>query len=288
MICLGYTSEEKQDCVRTYCEDHDIKKVYVLNPVRFRTNYSWQDLEYIDWPEIILYKFFYRLLSEIDETSLIVVDECLHTQNRNDLTYNCMRHFLNQAHHQVVFQHLPIIDNLDDFMILFDFDTRSRWKREKFQECFLNEADLHIHQVEVALTEIPVITDEKTHVLYARKKEALFAELGLKDPHTLPRNLHLIAGKAKLDNLFPDCHYIGRNKRFKLSNLCTYREASYPHSYTIFEWCHNVIDFSSFLCLSQQTEFDVLVSDLKVDRWYFERYQAWIGRLGDAYTAIQP
>ena len=71
--------------------------------------------------EIIQYKFYYRLLQEIGKDTLLVVNECLRMQNRYDLTYNCLRLFLQQTPHALVFQYLPIIDTIADFMVLFDF-----------------------------------------------------------------------------------------------------------------------------------------------------------------------
>ena len=289
MIALGYTADEKRAEVARYCASHGVRKAFVLSPLAFRTAFSpGVEVDYVDWPEIIQYTFFYRLLQEIGKDTLVVVDECLRTQDRNCLTYNCIRHFLNQAGHQLVFQYLPAIDTVDDFMTLFDFDTRSRWKREKFSPALLSECQIETRAARIELREVGVETDDKTRAAYAKEKRKLIDGIGLKDPHTIPRNLYLMSGKARRARVDAALQYVGRNNRFALDNMQTYKEDSYARApYTVFELPHNFIDFADFLSLSRQTALDVLVADLKVDRWYFDRYTAWAGRVRDAYAAIQ-
>jgi hypothetical protein len=110
---------------------HGIEKVFILTPANFSLACPFANHETIEWAVIIQYKFFYRLLQEINQRTLAVVNERLSTQNRYDLTYSCIRHFLTQSSHQIVFQHLPLIDSIEDFMVLLDSEARSRWKREQ-------------------------------------------------------------------------------------------------------------------------------------------------------------
>lgn len=297
MIYLGVPHQEKASIVNTYCQKHDIKKLVVFSPEKF----VWSPVaaeEVVKYSEIILYKFFYRLLQEIDKKTLVVVNECLRTQNRNDLTYNCLRHYLYQAGHQIIFQYLPVIDTIQDFLILVDFDTKSQWKRDP-REHIITHATVDVREVPVAFTAVMVPTPERLKRVYQKKKENLFTQIGSKDPHTLPRQLHLVAGKEKLsyilqsqEDLFrtrqPNGWYVGRNNRFKVETLQTYREKEFPQiPYTVFEFCHNFIDFSDFISLSQQHHFDVLVADLRVEHWYFNRHEEWGERIRDVYSAIR-
>ena len=57
----------------------------------------------IEYNEVIMYRTFYPLLEEIGPDHLLVVNEFMRTRNRNDLTYNCLRHYLNQCGHTMVF-----------------------------------------------------------------------------------------------------------------------------------------------------------------------------------------
>lgn len=287
MIHLGLLPVEKTGIIRDYCGTHEITKTVVLSPEKFSIDPGVAAAEVIDWPEIIMYRTFYRLLQEIDARTLVVVNECLRTQNRHDLTYNCIRHFLNQAGHVLVFQWLPLIDSIEDFMILFDFDTGSRWKRERFDEGLLGECQMAVTPQRPQLEAVLVTADAKTRAIYRQQKQRLFADLGNRDPHTLPRNLYLISGKAKLSHVQPFTWHVGRNTRLKLDQFQTYKEPAYPHSpYTVFELPHNFIDFADFLALAGQTAAPVLVADLPVDQWYFERYSQWTQRIEDAYANL--
>lgn len=285
MIYIGLTPEQKQTVIADYCQHRAVQHVVMLSPARFDFPISGES---IDWPEIIMYRTFYRLLQEIGSQSLVVVNECLRTQNRYDLTYNCIRHFLNQSEHQLIFQWLPLIDTLEDFMILFDFDTRSRWKRERFDVDFLSEISIQVTARQPALTTTHCPTDAKLRQAYQREKSKLIDGIGNKDPHTIPRNLYLMSGKARMQavDAFSGWH-IGRNNRFKMDRWQTYKESAYPNMpYTIFEFPHNFIDFADFLTLSQQTELPVLIADLPVDQWYFTRYQQWAQRIEDGYASL--
>jgi hypothetical protein len=284
MIFLGSSIEEKKQAIAKYCSEHGISKVKIFSPKKFDFEYEAEHIEYAD---IIRYIFFYRMIQEIDGDTLVVINECLRTQNRHELTYNCLRNFLNQTKHQLIFQYLPLIDTFDDFMTLFDFDTRSQWKRDKWSPKLLSEIDIRVSPIALDIEVLPVETDENVKKAYAKEKTKLIEEIGLKDPHTIPRNLYLMSGKARLKHTVPTRNYLGRNNRFKIPSLKTYREDTYPEDfYTVFEFCHNFIDFSDFLALSRQTKIPVLVADLKVDQWYLQRYLDWVKRIQDAYAEI--
>lgn len=287
MIYLGLNNSEKDARIAAYRAKHGIEKVVILSPAKFRFTCSVVNHEQIEWSEIIQYKFFYRLVQEINPNTLVVVNECLRTQNRYDLTYNCIRHFLSQTRHHIVFQYLPMIDSIEDFMILFDFDTRSQWKREKFSTERLTETQIQFAPVCPSFNAVSVDTSNQLKAAYEQEKEKLIAGIGLKDPHTIPRNLYLLGGKAKLAAV-GDGWLIGRNNRLKLERLQTYKEDAYERApYTVLELSHNFIDFADFMALSRQSSFDVLMTELKVDHWYLQRYQEWGERLRNAYASLQ-
>lgn len=287
MICIGFDTTAKLNTVADYCAENGVRKVFALSPQRFRVEFSGPNVEHVEWSQIIQYKYFYRLLQEIDDDTLIVVNECLRTQNRNDLTYNCIRNFLNQTSQQIVFQHLPVIDTIDDFMVLFDFDTRSRWKRHPFDPQLVREARIEVHRRPIRISATRVSASPKDHDAYALKKRELIENIGLRDPHTIPRNLLLLAGKCKLEHVDPRRWYVGRNNRFKLERMATYREVADRAPRDVFEFCHSFIDFSDFLAVTGQLAVKALVSDLKVDEWYLQRFQEWANRVNDAASALQ-
>jgi len=286
MICLGYSDVEKDAAIMDFCSDHSIKKVFVLSPQNHFFNCTFDNHEFIEYKDIIRYVYFYRLLQEIDNDTLVVVNECLQTKTRNDLTYNCIRNFLNQTDKQIVFNYLPIIESTGDFFTLFDFDTRSKWKRETDIQ-LLKNSKIDVKPIDIEFNKIDVLTDRKTKTKYKKKKNDLINNIGLKDPHTIPRNLLLLAGKDKLRYVVESRRYVGRNNRFKLGNLDTYKETTPGTAYTVFEFCHNHIDFVDFVARTRQTDIDVLISDLKTDEWYFERYCNWADELRRTYAEIR-
>lgn len=285
MLRLGFKDLQKKEIVTEYCRLNNINKVYVFSPEKFRLDVEWNG-ENINYKDIIMYKFYYRLIKDIGENDLIVVNECLRTQNRGDLTYNCIRQYLLQTKHQIIFQYLPQIDTFDDFMVLLDFDTRTKFKMQSFEKSMLKDVDLSFNQVNISFTPIDVKVSDKVKAQYENKKKKLFDQIGMKDPHTIPRNLYLIGGKSKLEKVESGKLYIGRNKRFKLGSIDTFRNLPTDHR-VVFEFEHNFINVSDYISKSYACELEVLKTDLKVDDWYFERYTNWSKRIKDGYANLQ-
>ena len=301
VIHLGLDDTAKGEIVTRYREEHEIKKVYVLSPARFSPSWAAEHMTnpatqgdgrgglYLDWPNLIEYRYYYKLLQEIDRSTLVVVNECLRTQNRYDLTYNCVRNYLNQTPHVLVFQYLPIINTIDDFMVLFDFATQSRWKREAFRLDLLGEAKIHVAHASLSIEPVRVPVDDKTRAAYAKEKAALLSDVRSdpdKDPHQIPRNLLLVSGKAKLAHVASSRRYVGRNNRFKLPNLETYRDAAGPGERVVLELPHNFIDMSDMLTVSRQLRIEAIVADTKAEDWYLSRYHDWIQRVNDAASTL--
>lgn len=286
MIRLGYSNDEKRDVITEYVRNNGIKKVFMISPEEF--TFSYPNIDYVSYNNSIRYSYFYRLLQEIDSSSLLVLNECMRTKKRNDLTYNCIRHFLNQTKHQIIFQYLPIIDSIQDFMILFDFDTQTRYKGYKFNPKLIEESDIKCKIKNIELDEVEVFTSKETKIRYAKEKKKAFDNLEQKDPHTLPRNLYLIAGRDKLDYADLSKVYIARNRRLNRGNVINIRDAVFMESpeYGILEYPHNHIVFTDFLFKTKQTKFDVLVGETKADIWYRDRYNEWNNELKKTYEEI--
>ena len=133
MLHVGlYTDKQKEAIIKQYCQDNDLSHVVVISPEKH--TFLFDGADQVEYSDTIEYATFYRLLEQINNRTLVVVSECLRTQNRYDLTYNCIRNFLNQTTHQIIFNTFPIIDTIEDFMILFDFDTQSRWNAKEREQ----------------------------------------------------------------------------------------------------------------------------------------------------------
>jgi hypothetical protein len=172
-------------------------------------------------------------------------------------------------------------------MTLIDFDTRSQWKRQPYSVDLLGKAEITINDAAPVFSEVRATASAQDKAAYERKKKSLFAGLGLKDPHTIPRNLYLLGGKVKQELLETDSNYVGRNNRFKIERFNGYRDESFPNNCKVFEFCHDHINFNDFLCLSQQLFVEVLTTDLKVDQWYWRKYQEWVKEVKNVYADIQ-
>jgi len=284
MIRLGLNDQEKQAVINDYLQHNEIKKIFVFYlakfPLSFETNIA---IEHIEYADIIMYKFFYRLLEEIDNKTLLVFNECMRTQNRSDLTYNCAHHYCNQTNHKIVFEYFPFIEGPADFMILLDFINKGKYKGKSFDYQFLRDEDVKAKPIYFNLKTIDIAITERDRQKYELKKEQLFANLGNSDPDIIPRQLHIWAGNLKRQAISPAKQYVARNDRFKLPNVTTYKNVE-PGEYTIIDFPHRRIDFNDFLKVTGITNIRFINSGLKVDLYYINELKAWIERLGEFYA----
>lgn len=285
MIRIGLNLREKQNEIDKYLQTNKIKKIYCFYfkkfPVKFK---STIDIEYIEYSDIEMYKFFYRLLGEIDETSLIVINECMRTQNRSELIYNCAHHYLNQTPHRIIFEFFPIIEDKNDFMILLDFENKGKFKGKSFDYIFLQNEDIKIKPFRVKMETINIEITEKNIEQYDKKKNQLFDNLGNKDPNTIPRNLQLFAGDLKKKAISPDKIYIARNKRFKLDNVNTYDEIDKKENYIVIDTHYRRINFNDFLKTTHMKRIKYLSTVLSIDTIVINEFSKWKARLDAIYA----
>lgn len=289
MIYLGLNNDDKYFIIKEYYNKYSIKKIYFITSnintqLKFNIN-----IEIIQYNDTIKYKVFYKLLQEINQNTLIIIDECLKNKNRQNLNYNCIRHFLQQTNHQIIFNYLPIIDSIDDLFILFDFDTKSKWKN-KIDTSLLKNGNIIKNKIDICISKINVPIKDNDSIKYDYEKNKLIKNIGLKDPDTIPRNLYLFSGGLKFSyvlNNNKNDYFIGRNNRYKIKNFNTYKDSLYEgKNYIIFEFCHNFIDFINFINLTHQVKFNVLYCNLKIDQWYYDRYINWIKEINNVYSKI--
>lgn len=270
MIALGQTVEEKGALVRAA----GMAKVVVVGQ-----SLPLDGADQVSHEQIQQYRHFYRLLQSIDKSTLVVVNEALQSPDRNCLNYNCVRHYLAQAGQVLVFQYLPIIEQRADFLALYDFDTQSRWKRAGADAVDLREARITGRRVPVRFVAQEVVAPAKLRATYEQEKRRLFEELGAADPHTIPRRLHLLAGKVRWLEAVP---MVGRNSRLPVAAV--YGADPYPRGpYTLLDFPHAFGHMAHFLAGTGQTEVPARITDLRVDQWYFARYEAWAKALADTY-----
>lgn len=284
-IYIGFSLFDKQKVIANYCATNRITKVYFFSSEEFKINLDLPvPIEYISYSDIIMYKTFYRLLEEIDDDKLLVFNECMRTQNRNDLTYNCAHHYCNQTPHKLVFEYFPFIEQPEDFMILLNFINKSKYKGKSFDYQFLHDEQVQIKPLKFQLHAINAAVPEKEKQLYLEKKEQLFKNLGKADPDTIPRQLHNFVGKFKKRFLEPEQLYVARNSRFGLPNVVSYGEAEPNQDYIVVDFPHRRIDFNDFLKKTGMQTVYFVSTHLKVDQYYFNEFSKWITRLEEFYA----
>jgi len=285
MIRIGLGPKEKQNVLNEYLKKHDINKIYCFYykdfPIKFNTEI---DIEYIEYAEIIMYRTFYPLLEKIDNNSLLIFNECMRTQNRSDLTYNCAHHYCNQTEHKIVFEYFPIIDNKNDFMILLDFINKDKYKGRSFDYLFLHQEDIKIKPHRLRMDLIPVDITEKDKAKYESKKEELFNNLGNGDPDNIPRALQLLAGDFKKKAIEPNKLYVARNKRFKLNNVLTYGNIQKKGQYIIIDTHYRRLNMNDFLKTSGMTTLKYLCTPLSIDTVIINEFSEWKARLDAIYA----
>jgi hypothetical protein len=286
LIHIGLSTAEKARRVSDYVVRCGAEKVVVFYPKRHPLQLELDvPTEHIEWDDVIRYVFFYRLLQEVNQRTLLVFNEILRTPERSCLTYNCLRNYLTRTEQQLVFSRFPCLESPDDFMVLVDLDTRSRWRRSRLGDVS-DPINVDIVEVAPALVRSVVPTDTATRDIYARTKRKLIDGIGTKDPHTIPRQLHMLSGKHKASMAAERGGlWVGRNARLKVPGLATYDDAREPRQ--VLEFCHSFRDWSDYLTASGALELSSLVSDLKVDQWYFERFQRWTEMQRNACAAIR-
>lgn len=250
--------------------------------------------EYLEYKQSIKYTNYYRLLEHVNRNTLIIVDECLGTTNRHCLEYNCMKTILNQTPQRLVFNYLPFIDSVDDFMILMEFYNDVRYKGETFDWSFLKDINLHVKPVHVQIEFERVDLPEKAIEKYTKEREKLFNN-ALNDvevnPETIHRQLALLAGNLRFNNmpeekreLIKGC--LVRNNRFKMG--VTYKDCmkTYPDYEKVM-----VFDFPTYkkhlidvLNVLRVDKIHVFTSDLRVDNLYYRQtWEKWANELEEFY-----
>lgn len=289
-INIGFTNKEKiQDIENILKENQEITNiVYFTNNKATPLAIDFSDVEYRKWSDAILYRHYYPLLEKINNHTLLIFDEMLRSKNRYELTYNCLRHYANQTDNVVIFEWFPIINDVEDFMILLDLAYPYIYRGESFNEKYLKLDSVHIINRMLSIDScsvwpngvIPTNVQEK----YVKEKEKLFDCIADRDPNTIPRALHLWCGtncKKNIIGMF-ESYYIARNKRFKNKDVITWGDTT-KYGCHILDFPVSQLQFNDYCKKTLVDHFTFWNSELSIDNYYFSQYQSWLERLGDLY-----
>lgn len=287
VLAVGLDTAARARLVGERISATDPDRVICVGPAAYRFPIEHERVRWTDWDEVIQYKHFYPILQETSANTLLVVNECLRTSDRHCLTYNCVRQFLNQTRNVVVLQTLPVLESIEDVMVLVDFVTRSQWKRHPFRADMLECVDVAIVERPLSLSRVIVETTARDRDEYDRQKRELFASIGGRDPHLIPRTLHLVAGKTKARSKYSGAPLVGRNNRFKLPRMTAYAAEAFAGDETVFEFPHGWLPWVDFIAKTGQSTVRSLVTDLKVDQWYADRAAHWMREVERGYAALR-
>lgn len=280
MIRIGLTSEQKIECLNKYLAKHsEIKEVIIFSSEKFFLDLSKAKFEVnirqIGYQETIMYRTFYPLLEEINDTYLLVMNECMRTDNRSDLHYNCIAKYTNQTPHRAVFEWFPIVSELKDFMILLDFSNSQKYKGLSLSEVDLDAEDVLCVPRKISLSTIDVELPPNAQEEYEQEKEKLFDNIGNKNPDTIPRQLHIWTGQFKKSYILATKQYVARNSRFKSKNVTTFKDAEKRKKYILLDIPHRRLDFNDFLRQTEQTELAYISTGFGVDKAYIAEFNEW-------------
>ena len=268
-INIGFSRAEKEAAIDAYRAKHpEIENVIIFYPDK------WEHLEvhaeYTPYSEIIMYRTYYPYLQKIDNSYLIVYDECMRDKNRKCLTYNCAHKYNNQTEHVLVFEAFPFIDDAQDFMILADMVDYVRMHGRKFDVSVLDDIPTVCRYGDYVFSSTPVEADSEA---YEKKKTELFDNLGKKDPDTIPNALEIFVGKWKKPEF--DKEYVARNSRYKGDNVSTYAQHKSRKEVCLIDLPLRTRDFTDWLKLSGCQKMTFLHTGLPVDNFFYNKYQKW-------------
>jgi hypothetical protein len=176
MIYLGDIDKEK-----IFYSTHPKQNVYIIGDdlpfVENKTVVSYQDT--------IMYKYYYDLLQKITSSDILIINEIMKTKNRYDLHYNCIRKYALSRPTRLIFQTKPIIDSVNDLMVLYDFDSDSPFLKQRLEDVKIKAVWSNI---DIALTVTNIVLSEIEKELYQKEKLKIASDVR-QDPDIIPRRL---------------------------------------------------------------------------------------------------
>ena len=200
---------DKKKIINDYISNHKIEKVYIIGE---DLDIGFDEKECIKFSDTIMYKYFYRLLQEINNNSLIILNECLRKKNRYDLTYNCIRRYCLQTPHILIFNYFPIITKEQDFMILYDMIQNNPFLKEAYKYVTHFE-NVTISKVRFDIDKTDITLPDECVKKYEQEKENIIKQVK-KDPDIIPRRLLKFSesqkpkGYDRLDKIKPQMRVV--------------------------------------------------------------------------------
>ena len=250
-INIGFSEEEKLSRISDYLTEHpEITNIVYFHPDK-------EEPLHIDFPEVEI------------------------------RTYS---HYSNQTDKIIVFEYFPMIQDTEEFMILVDLAYPNKYKSQHFEPSFLTMDGVEIKAHDISMNIITCTVSDEIKQRYEEEKEMLFDNIGMKDPDTIPRTLHIWCGtnvkKAFLSDtgVCSGAAYIARNGRFKKKNVYQYgKEMPARKNYQIVDFPVRHLQFNDFLKKTGAEELTFMHSGLSADNIYANDYTEWLMTLKEVF-----
>lgn len=287
MVYIGKQEDEKKHIIKSALSKSSITKVFILTTTDIDVDIP-VEYEVITFKELIQYAYYYRIIEETTKDVMIIINEPLFTSNRSDLTYNCIRIFLNSTKHILTFSYLPILNTAEDFAILLDFDTRSLYKGTKLNDFPIIEANINAIKYDFGFEFNVVETSEEDKLEYNIIRDKIIKQVDKKgqNPDVIPRNIQLSCAKFKKDHLTDYHSWLFRNDRYSLQNSSTFRNIRKFKEHIIFDIPFNNSDLVKFIRQTGQTKITFLISDLPIEQFFKDKMLNFLKELNYVYTKI--
>lgn len=288
MIFVGLKNEEKRAEITRYARENDIKKVLILSPQKYFLNTDGYDIpvRQIEYNETIMYRTFYPLLEEINDTCLIVFNEFMRTAKRTDLVYNCCAKYTNQTPHRLVFEYLPLVSSADDIMVLLDFDTSQRYKGRGLKNIDLAEHQIQMVRRDYSLDGIIVDVPESASAAYSKEVDRLFDNIGAGDPDNIPRRLHKWCNRYRKGYIsqHPEETFLaGAASSYHAANVIP-RKGAPQGEYTLADLPFSRLEWADLFRDTGMTDIRYVKTPFKVDAAYEMMFSDWRKELEALYA----
>ena len=178
---------DKNAILSRFLDENNVGKIYIFGDtagIDIDSLSKRVPLEFFKYSDLIMYKYYYRLLQEVNKDALVVINECLRTSNRYDLTFNCIRRYLSNKPHRIIFNYLPIKENESDFATLYDFNRDNPFLKDKY-EWITDFSDVVVGDVKTHIEVTNIEVADEYCKAYEEEKERLF-ESEIKNVNSIP------------------------------------------------------------------------------------------------------
>ena len=287
MLFLGFNDKQKVDIVNDYVRKNHIKKVYIFHlfDINYFDSIEAPEKELVGWEDSVAFEVYYRLCSEMNAHSLMVLDDFVGSSQRNFLQYNWAKLYQARGTQNICFATFPIVEKLENIITLCELSQGLNFKGLHLDEITVPPV-IEVNKQKRVINKHHLTANLSTVKKYEKRRAELFQEAEEKydfDIDNIPRRLILTGSKQRLENSSPDKFtLVGRTKpaiNFKsLKDRGAFQVVDPPIHYK---------DFLRLMILSDSEVINWISLDFGVDEFYFERYQGIIEQMEAAYEWLE-